>query len=104
MPKRIVLDQAYLERIKKEDEAVVASLTAMAQKKIPCKYCNCLTITKYEDLKGHFIAFCPRCGQTATYKAEDYRHYSYTPHPVPSITQSALHQFNIKPCLSRGVD
>ena len=50
MPKRIVLDQAYLERIKKEDEAVVASLTAMAQKKIPCKYCNCLTITKYGDL------------------------------------------------------
>ena len=84
VPKRIVLDQAYLERIKKEDEAVVASLTAMAQKKIPCKYCNCLTITKYEDLKGHFIAFCPRCGQVATYQAADYRHYSYL--PIPNIT------------------
>jgi uncharacterized paraquat-inducible protein A len=91
MPRRIVLDSAFLSRVKKEDAAYVSTLNTMTLKKIPCKYCKCLTITKYEDLTGHFIAFCPRCGQTATYKAEDYRHYSYTPHPHPihSITQSA---------------
>lgn len=67
MPRRIVLDSAFLSRVKKEDAAYVSTLNTMTLKKIPCKYCKCLTITKYEDLTGHFIAFCPRCGQTATY-------------------------------------
>ena len=89
MPRRIVLDSAFLSRVKKEDSAYASSLGAMTLKKIPCKFCKCLTITKYEDLTGHFIAFSPRCGQTATYKAEDYRHYSYTPNPVTISTQTA---------------
>ena len=87
MPKRIVLDSAYLARIKKEDDAIVASLSALERKKIPCKYCNCRTIDKYEDLKnGHFSAFCPRCGQVGTYEAADYRHYSYIAHPEATAT------------------
>lgn len=76
MPKRIILDSAYLARVKKEDDAAAASLSNMSIKKIPCKYCKCKTISKYDDLIGHFMAFCTRCGQVATYQAADYRHYS----------------------------
>lgn len=77
LPKRITLDRAYIARVKKENAHMEAKVAPMERKKIPCKYCNCRTIDKYEDLTGHFTAFCPRCGQVATYDAADYRHYSY---------------------------
>lgn len=87
MPRRITLDQEMLARVRKEDAAINASLTALEKRKIPCKYCKCLTITKFEDLeKGHFIAFCTRCGQVGTYEAADYRHYSYIAHPEATAT------------------
>ena len=78
VPRRIILDSAYLARIKKEDDAIAASLAALVRRKVPCKYCSCRTIDKFEDLKaGHFSAFCSRCGQVGIYEAADYRHYSY---------------------------
>ena len=89
MPRRIILDSAFLARAKKEDNALNEKLKHMSQKKIPCKYCKCLTITKYDDLTGHFVAFCPRCGQVGTYQAADYRHYSYIAHPEAISTRYA---------------
>lgn len=80
MPKRIVLDRAYIARVKKEEVIIEGIVASMERKKIPCKYCNCRTIDKFEDLTGHFSAFCPRCGQVAVYDAADYRHYSYDVH------------------------
>lgn len=77
MPKRIVLDPAYIAKVKKEDTNVQKSVSSMERKKIPCKYCRFRTIDKYEDLSGHFSAFCQRCGQVAVYNAAEYRRYSY---------------------------
>lgn len=77
MPKRIPLDRTYIAQVKKENAHMEAKVLPMERKKISCKYCNCRTIDKYEDLTGQFTAFCPRCAQVATYDAADYRHYSY---------------------------
>ena len=77
MPKRIVLDPAYIAKVKKENSNVQKDVSSMEIKKIPCKYCAFRTIDKYEDLRGHFSAFCQRCGQAAVYNAADYRRYSY---------------------------
>ena len=81
MPKRIKLDDAYIARVKKENETLVAEVADMVQKKVPCKFCTLRTIDKFEDLQGHFSAVCHRCGQVAVYNAADYRHYSYIPYP-----------------------
>ena len=81
MPKKIILDQEYIARVKKDNASLVNKISAMEQKKIPCKFCKLRTIDKYEDLQGHFSAFCNRCGQVAVYNATDYRHYSYQPRP-----------------------
>ncbi len=67
----------------------MAAVATMEQKKIPCKFCKLRTIDKYEDLQGHFSAFCNRCGQVAVYNAADYRHYSYLPHTRPVATMTA---------------
>ncbi len=80
MPKRIVLDKEYIARVKKDNAPLMAAVATMEQKKIPCKFCKLRTIDKYEDLQGHFSAFCNRCGQVAVYNAADYRHYSYLPY------------------------
>ena len=77
MCKRIKLDDAYIARVKKDNAPLMEAVATMEQKKIPCKFCNLRTINKYEDLNGHFSAFCNRCGQVAVYNAADYRHYSY---------------------------
>lgn len=79
MSKRIKLDDDYIARVKKDNEPLREAVAAMEQKKVPCKFCNLRTIDKYEDLNGHFSAFCNRCGQIAVYNAADYRHYSYRP-------------------------
>lgn len=81
MCKRIKLDDAYIARVKKDNATLADKVSAMEQKKIPCKFCRLRTIDKYEDLQGHFSAFCNRCGQVAVYNAADYRHYSYQPRP-----------------------
>ena len=81
MCKRIKLDDAYIARVKKDNAPLADKVSAMEQKKIPCKFCKLRTINKYEDLQGHFSAFCNRCGQVAVYNAADYRHYSYQPRP-----------------------
>ena len=69
MPKRIVLDREYIARVKKDNAPLMAAVATMEQKKIPCKFCKLRTIDKYEDLQGHFSAFCNRCGQVAVYNA-----------------------------------
>ena len=89
VPKKIILDQEYIARVKKDNALLADKVSAMEQKKIPCKFCKLRTIDKYEDLQGHFSAFCNRCGQVAVYNAADYRHYSYMPHPRPVATMSA---------------
>lgn len=89
VPKRIVLDQEYIARVKKDNAPLMAAVATMEQKKIPCKFCKLRTIDKYEDLQGHFSAFCNRCGQVAVYNAADYRHYSYLPHTRPVATMIA---------------
>ena len=89
MPKRIVLDREYIARVKKDNAPLMAAVATMEQKKIPCKFCKLRTIDKYEDLQGHFSAFCNRCGQVAVYNAADYRHYSYLPHTRPVATMIA---------------
>lgn len=81
VPKKIILDQEYIARVKKDNALLADKVSAMEQKKIPCKFCKLRTIDKYEDLQGHFSAFCNRCGQVAVYNAADYRHYSYQPRP-----------------------
>lgn len=81
MPRRIVLDKAYISRVKKEGETIENAVASMKKKQVPCKFCTFRTIDKYEDLQGHFSAFCTRCGQIAVYDAADYRHYSYTAYP-----------------------
>lgn len=85
MPRKIILDKAYIARIKKEEAGMEAVVAPMERKKIPCKYCTCRTIDKYEDLTRHFSAFCPRCSQVAIYNAADYRHYSYTAYTKDSL-------------------
>ena len=111
MPKRIVLDREYIARVKKDNAPLMAAVATMEQKKIPCKFCKLRTIDKYEDLQGHFSAFCNRCGQVAVYNAADYRHYSYLPHTRPVATTIARTRVSgitltIKyySCMSRGVD
>lgn len=89
VPKRIVLDQEYIARVKKDNAPLMAAVATMEQKKIPCKFCKLRTIDKYEDLQGHFSAFCNRCGQVAVYNAADYRHYSYLPYTRPVATMIA---------------
>ena len=89
VPKKIILDQEYIARVKKDNALLADKVSAMEQKKIPCKFCKLRTIDKYEDLQGHFSAFCNRCGQVAVYNAADYRHYSYLPHTRPFATMTA---------------
>lgn len=81
MPKRIVLDQAYIDRVKAVAAKREAEEGELGRKKIPCQFCKFRTIDKCDDLQGHFYAFCSRCGQEARYNAADYRHYSYIAHP-----------------------
>jgi hypothetical protein len=81
MPKRVVLDQEYINRVK-----AIAAMRSVSdgedgRKKVPCLFCGFRTIDKCDDLLGHFYAFCPRCRQEAKYNAADYRHYSYIAHP-----------------------
>lgn len=89
VPKKIILDQEYIARVKKDNASLVDKVSAMEQKIIPCKFCKLRTIDKYEDLQGHFSAFCNRCGQVAVYNAADYRHYSYLPYTRPVATMIA---------------
>lgn len=77
MPKRITLDQDYIDRIRKQHAHTDAQVEGLDSKKVPCKFCTFPTIHKYEDLQGHFSAHCSRCGQIAIYNAADYRRYSY---------------------------
>ncbi len=76
MPKRIHLDQAYIDRIKKSTQSVEAEVEGLSVKKAECRFCHHRTIDQYEDLQGHYSAFCPKCGQTGVYKA-NFRYYSY---------------------------
>ena len=69
-----VLHERYLNRMANENRHPVHLST---------------TIDKFEDLQGHFSAFCNRCGQVAVYNAADYRHYSYLPHTRPVATMIA---------------
>ena len=73
MPKRIVLDQAYIDRIRKKRYVIIQQTQGMTVKKVRCAYCSFRTIDKYEDLVGHFSAQCPRCGQIVVYNAADCR-------------------------------
>lgn len=75
MPRRIHLDQAYLEKVKKKQQETVDRLDGLSPKQIPCVYCGGRTIDKFDDLSGHFTAFCPKCGQVGIYNAADYRRY-----------------------------
>lgn len=75
MPRRIHLDQEYLDRVKKKQKELADHLTDAPPKQIPCVFCGGRTIDKFDDLIGHFTAFCPKCGQVGIYNAADYRRY-----------------------------
>lgn len=75
MPRRIKLDPAYLARVKKEQLNIAGEVKHLQHKQIPCIYCGGRTIDKFDDLTGHFTAFCPKCGQVGIYDAANYRHY-----------------------------
>jgi len=75
MSKRVTLDRDYIMRIKKENTIIQKEVEGLNKVKIHCKYCTMQTIVKYEDLHGHFEAFCKRCGQIAVYNA-DFRRFS----------------------------
>lgn len=77
MPKRIKLDQDYINRVRKQHEHTDQQVVGLSSKKVPCIYCTFPTIHKFEDLHGHFEAHCNRCGQIAVYNAADYRRYPY---------------------------
>jgi hypothetical protein len=79
MAKRIKLDKAYIERVRKRNRYSQKQVEGLSKKKIPCKFCSLPTIQKYADLQGHFEARCKRCGQISIYNAADYRRYSYIP-------------------------
>lgn len=84
MPKRIVLDREYIARVKKDNAPFEwQPLQQWSRRKSRVSSVSSRTIDKYEDLQGHFSAFCNRCGQVAVYNAADYRHYSYLPHTRP---------------------
>lgn len=91
MPRRIKLDQEYLNRVKKEQEAVAGQIKTLTLKRVPCIFCGGRTIDKYDDLTGHFTAFCPKCGQVGIYNAADYRHFpSAITEPCSRIFCSSL--------------
>ena len=57
VPKKIILDQEYIARVKKDNASLVDKVSAMEQKIIPCKFCKLRTIDKYEDL-ANLRAMC----------------------------------------------
>lgn len=78
MGKRIVLDQAYIDRVRKNDTFLQTVVASMEKKRIPCKFCGNPTVIKFDNLTGFFQAKCSHCNQEAIYNAADYRHYSYS--------------------------
>ena len=79
--RRIVIDQAYIARVRKEEAPLQARAATLEKKRIPCKFCGYPTIIKFDGMTGLFQAKCSHCNLEGIYDGADYRHYSYIAHP-----------------------